>query len=92
MGAALITSTQMNFRYEDTAEEEQTEMMMEKGTAAPTRDDYLQQELAQQLNLPSLAPNAAGLPPRPPELPEGGGGGEASLKVNPVIVLITRTK
>lgn len=80
MGAALITATQMNFRYEETAEEEQTDMMMEKGSAPPTRDDYLQQELAQQLNLPSLAPNVAGLPPRPPELPEGGGG-EASLKV-----------
>lgn len=81
MGAALITATQMNFRYEDTTvETEQTEMMMEKG-AAPTRDDYLQQELAQQLNLPSLAPNVAGLPPRPLDLPEGGGG-ESSLKVN----------
>ncbi|CAH1711732.1 hypothetical protein AGLY_000918 [Aphis glycines] len=79
MGAALITATQMNFRYEDvTVETEQTVMMMEKG-AAPTRDDYLQQELAQQLNLPSLAPNVAGLPPRPPDLPEGGGG-ESSLK------------
>lgn len=84
MGAALITATQMNFRYDDTAEEDQTEMMMGKASAAPTRDDYLQQELAQQLNLPSLAPNAAGLPPRPPELiTEGtaGGGGEQSLKV-----------
>lgn len=65
-------------------------MMMEKGSAAPTRDDYLQQELAQQLNLPSLAPNAAGLPPRPPELPEGGGQGEASLKVNKTIIIFTR--
>jgi len=81
MGAALITATQMNFRYEDaTAEAEQTEMMMEKGTA-PTRDDYLQQELAQQLNLPSLAPNVAGLPPRPPDIQEGGSG-ESSLKVS----------
>lgn len=78
MGAALITATQMNFRYDETSEIDQT-VTVEKGQMAPTRDDYLQQELAQQLNLPSLAPNVAGLPPRPPELPENGG--EASLKV-----------
>ncbi|VVC44879.1 Hypothetical protein CINCED_3A024019 [Cinara cedri] len=78
MGAALITATQMNFRYEETSEVDQPLTAMEKGQMAPTRDDYLQQELAQQLNLPSLAPNVAGLPPRPPELPEGEG--EASLK------------
>lgn len=71
MGAALITATQMSFRYEENSDVlEQTEMMMEKGSVAPTKDDYLQQELAQQLNLPSLAPNAAGLPPRPPEIAE----------------------
>lgn len=90
MGAALITATQMNFRYDETAEAEQTEMMMEKGSVAPTRDDYLQQELAQQLNLPSLAPNAAGLPPRPPELPEGvaAAGGEQNLKVGLTIFIL----
>ncbi|XP_050421146.1 major facilitator superfamily domain-containing protein 6 isoform X2 [Adelges cooleyi] len=70
MGAALITATQMNFRHEDAEEEEQTVMMTEKTNAQPTKDDYLQQELAQQLNLPSLAPNAAGLPPRPQTCPE----------------------
>lgn len=82
MGAALITATQMNFRYEETSDEpEQTEMTADRGPAtAPTRDDYLQQELAQQLNLPSLAPNAAGLPPRPPEI-AADAGGETSLKV-----------
>lgn len=83
MGAALITATQMNFRYEESSDEpEQTEMTADRGPAmAPTRDDYLQQELAQQLNLPSLAPNAAGLPPRPPEI-TADAGGETSLKVN----------
>ncbi|XP_050543100.1 major facilitator superfamily domain-containing protein 6 isoform X2 [Daktulosphaira vitifoliae] len=69
MGAALITATQMNFRHEESEEEQQTVMMTEKSTLQPTKDDYMQQELAQQLNLPSLAPSAAGLPPRQQEIP-----------------------
>nr|CAD7444234.1 unnamed protein product [Timema bartmani] len=51
MGAALITATQINFRY-DFSEDLEPEI---KVPAPPTREEALQQELAQQLNLPQLA-------------------------------------
>lgn len=60
MGAALITATQINFKYEEHPEPD--EMMKPVQTA--TKEDYMQRELAQQLNLPSLAPQ--GLPPQDP--------------------------
>ncbi|CAG2064010.1 unnamed protein product, partial [Timema podura] len=51
MGAALITATQINFRYDFSGDLE-PEI---KVPAPPTREEALQQELAQQLNLPQLA-------------------------------------
>ncbi|RZF42289.1 hypothetical protein LSTR_LSTR003907 [Laodelphax striatellus] len=61
MAAALISATQINFRYEYPPEE------VEKPPPPPqpTKEDYLQQELAQQLNLPALAENS-GVPAQPP--------------------------
>nr|CAD7394916.1 unnamed protein product [Timema cristinae] len=51
MGAALITATQINFRYDFSGDLE-PEI---KVPAPPTREEAMQQELAQQLNLPQLA-------------------------------------
>nr|XP_018918105.1 PREDICTED: major facilitator superfamily domain-containing protein 6 [Bemisia tabaci] len=57
MGAALITATQINFKYEPPVEVEQEPPV---APPPPSREDYLQQELAQQLNLPSLASGTTG--------------------------------
>nr|CAD7256460.1 unnamed protein product [Timema shepardi] len=51
MGAALITATQINFRYDFSGDLEPEV----KVPAPPTREEAMQQELAQQLNLPQLA-------------------------------------
>ncbi|XP_034235369.1 major facilitator superfamily domain-containing protein 6 isoform X2 [Thrips palmi] len=53
MGAALIVATQINFKYESHSEQPVVEQA--KPPQEPTREEYLQQQLAQQLNLPSLA-------------------------------------
>ncbi|KAI5747651.1 hypothetical protein M8J77_017023 [Diaphorina citri] len=60
MGAALITATQINFKYEEHPEPDE----MLKPVQTATKEDYMQRELAQQLNLPSLAPHD--LPPQDP--------------------------
>lgn len=61
MGAALICATQINFKYDFSSEAPE----IEKPPPEPTREDYLQQELAQQLNLPALATNSINAPPPP---------------------------
>lgn len=61
MGAALICASQINFKYEFSTGPSD----MEKPPPEPTREDYLQQELAQQLNLPALATNSVNGPPPP---------------------------
>ncbi|CAL7938395.1 unnamed protein product [Xylocopa violacea] len=65
MGAALITATQINFKYDFPVEEPE----VEKPPAEPTRDEQLQSQLSQQLNLPSL--QDTGAPPSKPQPPEG---------------------
>ncbi|XP_052127083.1 major facilitator superfamily domain-containing protein 6 isoform X1 [Frankliniella occidentalis] len=58
MGAALIVATQINFKYDPPSEQPVQEAA--KAPQEPTREEYLQQQLAQQLNLPSLADTSAG--------------------------------
>ncbi|KAK9887558.1 hypothetical protein WA026_023364 [Henosepilachna vigintioctopunctata] len=61
MGAALICATQINFKYE----EPQPEPEEEKSPPPMTHEDQLQAQLAEQLNLPSLADTrAAVIPPK----------------------------
>uniref|UniRef100_A0A8D8TP46 Major facilitator superfamily domain-containing protein 6 n=1 Tax=Cacopsylla melanoneura TaxID=428564 RepID=A0A8D8TP46_9HEMI len=67
MGAALITATQINFKYEEIPEQDE---MLTKPQQTVTKEDYMQQQLAQQLNLPSLAPQ--GLPPQDPNFTVNG--------------------
>ncbi|KAL1460577.1 hypothetical protein WDU94_012553 [Cyamophila willieti] len=67
MGAALITATQINFKYEELPEQDE---MLGKPQQTATKEDYMQQQLAQQLNLPSLAPQ--GLPPQDPNFAVNG--------------------
>ncbi|XP_034936682.1 major facilitator superfamily domain-containing protein 6 isoform X2 [Chelonus insularis] len=66
MGAALITATQINFKYEFIATEPETE----KPPAEPTREEQLQSQLSQQLNLPGLQDSSAQPLPKP-QPPEG---------------------
>ncbi|KAK0158487.1 hypothetical protein PV328_009484 [Microctonus aethiopoides] len=65
MGAALITATQINFKYDFTAAEPE----VVKPPAEPTREEQLQSQLSQQLNLPGLQDSSAEPPPKlqPPE-------------------------
>ena len=64
MGAAVIAATQINFKYDPNAQQEQQSAPVEKPPPEPSREDFLQQQLAQQLNLPSLDTSSA---PRPVE-------------------------
>ncbi|XP_076242019.1 major facilitator superfamily domain-containing protein 6 jef isoform X2 [Calliopsis andreniformis] len=66
MGAALITATQINFKYDVVASEPE----VVKPAAEPTREEQLQSQLSQQLNLPSLQDSSAAVNPKPPP-PEG---------------------
>lgn len=54
MGAALISATQISFKYDDPVPELVTEQK-----ASPTEEDRMQAQLAEQLNLPSLADTRA---------------------------------
>lgn len=56
MGAALITATQINFKYETI---DVPEIIEKVPDPVETREDYLQKQLAQQLNLPALADTSA---------------------------------
>ncbi|KAJ8911081.1 hypothetical protein NQ315_015253 [Exocentrus adspersus] len=64
MGAALISATQINFKYDEPApgpvDEEKPQQMM-------TEEDKMQAQLAEQLNLPSLADTRASDIPIPKE-------------------------
>ncbi|KAL1122460.1 hypothetical protein AAG570_002791 [Ranatra chinensis] len=59
MGAALIAATQINFKYENPVEIEQPVKEPQ-----PTREDFLQQQLAQQLNLPALTDTSVPTQPK----------------------------
>lgn len=62
MGAALITATQINFKYDFEEVVEPTDKL----TQPMSREDELQNELAEQLQLPSLAAPIGGtLGPQP---------------------------
>ncbi|XP_016909766.2 major facilitator superfamily domain-containing protein 6 isoform X1 [Apis cerana] len=61
MGAALITATQINFKYDFPIAEPE----VEKPPAEPTREEQLQSQLSQQLNLPSLQDSSAAVNPKP---------------------------
>lgn len=56
MGAALITATQITFKYDEYHAEPQEE---EKPQQVYTEEDRMQAQLAEQLNLPSLADTRA---------------------------------
>ncbi|XP_076632024.1 major facilitator superfamily domain-containing protein 6 jef isoform X2 [Colletes latitarsis] len=66
MGAALITATQINFKYDVIASEPEPI----KPPSEPTREEQLQSQLSQQLNLPSLQDSSAAMNPKP-QPPEG---------------------
>ncbi|KAL0269369.1 UNVERIFIED_CONTAM: hypothetical protein PYX00_007127 [Menopon gallinae] len=61
MGAALITATQINFKYDPVPEPE-----VEKPPVQPTVEDQLQNQLGQQLGLPNLNNPSVNLPQQPP--------------------------
>ncbi|XP_018331409.1 major facilitator superfamily domain-containing protein 6 [Agrilus planipennis] len=61
MGAALICATQINFKYEDIPEEPK-----EKPEPQMTYEDKMQAQLAEQLNLPTLAENTGRIDLQPP--------------------------
>jgi len=65
MGAALITATQITFKYDFPPEPEPS--TQEKQPPELSHEDTMQQQLAQQLNLPQLADtNSLPLPAKPP--------------------------
>ncbi|XP_025155037.1 major facilitator superfamily domain-containing protein 6 isoform X2 [Harpegnathos saltator] len=66
MGAALITATQINFKYDFMPAEPE----VEKPPAELTREEQLQNQLSQQLNLPGLQDSSAAVDPKP-QPPEG---------------------
>ncbi|XP_015590380.1 major facilitator superfamily domain-containing protein 6 isoform X2 [Cephus cinctus] len=66
MGAALITATQINFKYDFVAAEPE----IAKVPTEPTREEQLQSQLSQQLNLPGLQDSSANIDPKP-QPPEG---------------------
>ncbi|XP_066598677.1 major facilitator superfamily domain-containing protein 6 isoform X2 [Prorops nasuta] len=68
MGAALITATQINFKYDVVVAEPE----VVKPPAEPTREEQLQSQLSQQLNLPGLQ-DSSGSTIEPPKAqpPEG---------------------
>lgn len=61
MGAALITATQINFKYDPAPEPE-----VEKQPVQPSVEDQLQNQLGQQLGLPNLNNPSVNLPQQPP--------------------------
>ena len=68
MGAALITATQITFKYDFPPESEAN--LEEKKAPQFTHEDAMQQQLAQQLNLPQLADtNSIPVPTKPPPPP-----------------------
>lgn len=69
MGAALITATQITFKYDFPPEPEPS--IQEKQPPELSHEDAMQQQLAQQLNLPQLADtNSIPVPTKtaPPQL------------------------
>ncbi|XP_013139347.1 PREDICTED: major facilitator superfamily domain-containing protein 6-A [Papilio polytes] len=63
MGAALITATQVKFKYEELP----PEPMVTAAPQSPTREEKLQQQLAEQLQLPGLDTSAPARPQPPLE-------------------------
>lgn len=59
MGSALICATQISFKYEDDYEREK-KVIQKQPTSKDEDDDALEQEVARQLNLPSLASSHGG--------------------------------
>lgn len=68
MGAALLTATQINFKYDESEEQyDETDKTVEQ---KPSYEDEMQNQLAEQLQLPSLAAgprttSTSGLPQPP---------------------------
>lgn len=56
MGGALISATQITFRYDNDCEKEK-KVIQKQMISEDEDDDALEQEVAKQLNLPSLAPS-----------------------------------
>lgn len=63
MGAALITASQITFKYDEIPLESQEE---QKPQQVFTEEDRMQAQLAEQLNLPSLADTRASDLPQVP--------------------------
>lgn len=62
MGAALITATQINFKYEEPTEAPASKVEQ----PIMTYEDKMQAQLAEQLQLPSLADTSAAPVNQPP--------------------------
>lgn len=74
MGAALITATQITFKYEDQQQQQQDQQQQQQsGVDAEEKmqqisyEDQMQAQLAEQLHLPSLADTKATPLPQPKE-------------------------
>lgn len=67
MGAALITATQITFKYEDVPDDKKGS---EDNPPPLTHEDQLQAQLAEQLHLPSLADTRASVNTKPQQQPE----------------------
>ncbi|EDS36875.1 conserved hypothetical protein [Culex quinquefasciatus] len=63
MGAALISATQINFKYDFS---EPQEPQTEKVTTEPTHEEQMQNQLAEQLQLPALAASSGMASAAPP--------------------------
>lgn len=63
MGAALITATQINFKYDSNP----PEPVVLKSQTEPTREEQLQSQLSQQLHLPGLLDSTDAPKPQPTE-------------------------
>lgn len=66
MGAALLTATQINFKYDESGDLDSAEKGPEQKTSY--EDDEMQNQLAEQLQLPSLAAGPRE-PPQPQAIP-----------------------
>lgn len=67
MGAALITATQINFKYEEAGASSRNRAPSVDHDMVLSKEDQMQAQLAEQLNLPSLADTRAEVGSAPKE-------------------------
>lgn len=79
MSAALIAATQINFKYPETTDE--MEFQEKQADPVMTREDEMQNQLAAQLGIPSLASSGGGatLPTAKPQQPKPSLGAQTKM-------------